>query len=103
VDGAQAVRHEPVDMQEMDCDYYCFSGHKVLAPTGIGTLYVKNISAFKPSFFGGGIVDTVEDDKMTLAAAPICFEPGTPNYFGAVALASALDTLQLRQGGHHGL
>lgn len=93
VDGAQAMRHEPVDVSQIDCDYYCFSGHKLLAPAGIGVLYGKRklLELLQPLKYGGGIVDHVTSEKTTFAPVPHKLEPGTPNYPSAIALACAID------------
>ena len=90
VDGAQGVRSTQTDMQALGCDFYCFSGHKTLAPTGTGALYMNEAlqKRLAPVFFGGGMVDRVNADKTTFAPAPHCWEAGTPNYAGAIALAS---------------
>ena len=93
VDGAQAVQHLPVDLKDLDADFYAFSGHKVYAPTGIGVLYGKKkwLSKMPPYKSGGGMVSSVSIDKATHAKLPLCFEAGTPNYVGAHSLAKALD------------
>jgi cysteine desulfurase / selenocysteine lyase len=92
VDGAQSVQHLEIDVQEMDCDFYVFSGHKVYGPTGIGVLYAKEKWLDKlPPFQGGGdMVDIVTFEKTTYNVLPFKFEAGTPNYIGAVGMASAL-------------
>lgn len=92
VDAAQSVRHEEVDVQEIGCDFLCFSGHKVCAPTGIGVLWGKRslLDALSPIEFGGEMVDIVTTSKTTFEACPLRFEAGTPNFVGAVALGSAL-------------
>lgn len=96
VDGAQGVRSTQTDMQALGCDFYCFSGHKTLAPTGTGALYMSAVwqKRLAPVFFGGGMVDRVRADKTTFAPAPHCWEAGTPNYAGAIALAAALDYIE---------
>lgn len=93
VDGAQAVPHMKVDVQELDCDFYCFSGHKVFAPTGIGVLYAKKqwIDKFPPYQVGGGTIKTVSFEKTEYVEGPLKFEAGTPNIEGAIGLAAALD------------
>lgn len=93
VDGAQSVQHVAIDVQKMDCDFYVFSGHKIYGPTGIGILYAKEKWLEKlPPFQGGGdMVDIVTFEKTTYNTLPFKFEAGTPNYIGAVGMASALN------------
>ncbi len=93
VDGAQAVSHMPVDVQALDCDFYCFSGHKVFAPTGIGALFGKaEILQHMPPWQGGGnMIRDVTFDKTTYQAPPWRFEAGTGNIADAVGLGAALD------------
>jgi cysteine desulfurase / selenocysteine lyase len=95
IDGAQGIQHGEVDVREMDCDFYVFSGHKVYGPTGIGCLYGKeNWLAELPPFQGGGdMVDQVTFEKTTYNELPFKFEAGTTNYPGAIGLAAALDYL----------
>lgn len=95
VDGAQAAPHVALDVQDMGCDFYAFSGHKVYGPMGIGVLYGKLdlLESMPPWQFGGDMVDTVGFDKTTFADPPHRFEAGTPNVAGAVGLAAALDFL----------
>jgi cysteine desulfurase / selenocysteine lyase len=96
VDGAQAVSHLPVDVAELDCDFYAFSGHKVFGPTGIGALYAKarHLAAMPPWQFGGDMIRTVSFGHTEFADAPAKFEAGTPNIAGAVGLAAALDYVE---------
>ncbi len=96
VDGAQAVQHGTVDVQDLDADFYAFSGHKVYGPTGIGVLYGKeNILYELPPYQGGGdMVDCVTFEKTSYNELPFKFEAGTMNYIGAAGLASALDYIQ---------
>ena len=96
VDGAQAVPHLKVNMQSLDVDFYAFSGHKMLGPTGIGVLWIKRelLNVVRPYQFGGGMIDTVEKEKSTWAKAPEKFEAGTPNIAGAVGLSAAVAYLQ---------
>lgn len=96
VDGAQGVRHENVDIQSLGCDFYCFSGHKMMAPSGIGVLYAKHslLERLDPCRFGGGIVDQVTNQSVSFVEAPHKFEAGTPNYAGAVALGSAIEYIR---------
>lgn len=95
LDGAQAVPHMAVNVQELDCDFYCFSGHKIYAPTGIGVLYAKTkwIEKFEPYQTGGGTIKTVSFEKTVYADGPLKFEAGTPNIEGAIGLAAALNYL----------
>jgi cysteine desulfurase/selenocysteine lyase len=93
VDGAQAVQHQHIDVQELDVDFYVFSGHKVYGPGGIGVLYGKEELLYEmPPYQGGGdMVDCVTFDKTTYNQLPFKFEAGTTHYVGAAGLASALD------------
>ena len=93
VDGAQSIPHIKVDVQNLDADFYCFSGHKVYAPTGVGILYGKEEWLKKlPNYqVGGGTIKTVSFDKTEYAESPLRFEAGTPNIEGGIALAVALD------------
>ncbi len=93
IDGAQSVPHMPVDVQALDADFYCFSGHKVYAPTGIGVLYGKRewLDRLPPYQAGGEMIGTVSFEHTTFNQLPYKFEAGTPNYVGATALAVALD------------
>jgi cysteine desulfurase / selenocysteine lyase len=93
IDGAQGIQHGVVDVREMDCDFYVFSGHKIYGPNGIGCLYGKEkLLAELPPFQGGGdMVDQVTFEKTTYNELPFKFEAGTTNYPGAIGLATALD------------
>src|SRR5204863_2369123 len=93
IDGAQGVPHLRVDVQEIDCDFYAFSGHKVYGPTGIGVLYGKEalLEAMPPYQGGGDMILSVSFEKTTYNALPYKFEAGTPNIEGVVGLAAALD------------
>jgi cysteine desulfurase/selenocysteine lyase len=95
VDGAQAVQHQHIDVQELGADFYVFSGHKVYGPGGIGVLYGKEELLYEmPPYQGGGdMVDCVTFAKTTYNQLPYKFEAGTTNYIGAAGLASALDYL----------
>lgn len=95
VDGAQAAAHLPIDVQEIGCDFYVFSGHKVYGPTGIGVLYGKRqaLEALPPYQGGGDMIRTVTFEKTTYAALPHRLEAGTPNIAGAIGLSAALDFL----------
>ena len=96
VDGAQAVAHMPVDVQELDCDFYCFSGHKMCGPTGIGVLYGKQalLEKMEPVAFGGEMIDFVDLYESTWTDLPWKFEPGTPNIAGTIGLGAAIDYLE---------
>ena len=93
VDGAQSVFHFQVDVQELDCDFLAFSGHKVYGPTGIGVLYGKErwLDAMPPYQGGGEMISSVSFEKTLFERLPYKFEAGTPNYVGSHALAVALD------------
>lgn len=94
VDGAQAVTHVPVDVIDLDADFYAFSGHKIYGPTGIGVLYAKpeHLAVMRPQFGGGGmVVGDVTCDGFRLAEIPHRFEAGTPNIEGAVGMRAAID------------
>ena len=94
-DGAQAVPHMPVDVQDLDADFYAFSGHKLMAPTGIGVLYGKAalLEAMPPYQYGGEMIGEVHRQESTWAPIPYKFEAGTQNIAGAVGLAAAIDYL----------
>ena len=96
VDGAQAVQHLRVDVQELDADFYVFSGHKMYGPTGIGVLYgrEKLLEEIPPYQTGGEMVDQVSFEKTTFNRLPFKFEAGTPNFIGAIGMASAMDYLR---------
>ncbi len=93
LDGAQAVPHLPVDVQELDCDFYVFSGHKVFAPTGIGVLYAKTtfLEGMPPYQGGGDMIKSVSFEKTVYNDLPYKFEAGTPNIEGAIGLGAAID------------
>lgn len=93
VDAAQAVAHMPVDVQDLDCDFLAFSGHKIFGPTGIGVLYgKKNLLESMPPFLGGGdMIDIVTFEKTTYNDLPHKFEAGTPHIAGVIGLGAALD------------
>ncbi|EAG2315074.1 cysteine desulfurase [Listeria monocytogenes] len=95
VDGAQAVPHMDVDVVDLDADFYAFSGHKMMAPTGIGALYGKRelLDAIEPTEFGGEMIDFVELYDSTWKELPWKFEAGTPIIGGAIALGAAIDYL----------
>ena len=92
IDGAQAVSHIPVDVQALGCDFYCFSGHKLFGPTGIGVLYGKRqlLEAMPPWLGGGEMIEKVSFEKTTFNQLPFKFEAGTPAIAEAIGLASAI-------------
>ena len=93
IDGAQGIPHMKVDVQDLDADFYVFSGHKVYGPTGVGVLYGKEAWLDKlPPYQGGGeMIQNVSFEKTTFNELPFKFEAGTPDYIGTTALAKALD------------
>ena len=93
VDGAQGVPHLPVDMQDLDCDFYAFSGHKLFGPTGVGVLYGKKqlLDAMPPWEGGGSMIQRVSFEGTTYADPPTRFEAGTPNIAGGIGLEAAID------------
>jgi len=95
LDGAQGIVHTPVDVQEMGCDFYCFSGHKLYGPTAIGVLYGRpEVLAALPPYQGGGeMIGTVSMEEITYADPPHRFEAGTPPILEAVGLAAGIDWL----------
>lgn len=96
IDGAQAVAHTPVNVQDLDCDFYVFSGHKIYGPTGTGVLYAKYdvLDAMPPWKGGGDMIHTVSFEGSTYAPVPQRFEAGTPNIAGVAILAEALKYVQ---------
>ncbi|MGN1002476.1 MAG: aminotransferase class V-fold PLP-dependent enzyme [Oscillospiraceae bacterium] len=96
LDCAQAVRHTKLDVQELDCDFLCFSGHKLGGPTGTGVLYGKKeyLDRMPPAFYGGGMVDIVREETTSFTESPLRFEAGTPNITGIVGLGAAIDYLE---------
>lgn len=96
VDGAQAVPHMSVNVQELDCDFYCFSAHKMYGPTGIGVLYGKRkwLEAMPPYQGGGDMIENVTFEKTDYNVIPFKFEAGTPHIEGAVGLAEAIRFIQ---------
>ncbi len=95
VDAAQAVSHLPIDVQQLDCDFLAFSGHKMFAPTGVGVLYGKKelLDAMPPPYTGGGMISKVTMAKSTFLPSPERFEAGTPNIAGVLGLDTAIDFL----------
>lgn len=96
LDGAQAAPHLPIDVAELGCDFYAFSGHKLFAPTGIGVLYGREslLERMPPWQGGGDMILTVSFTKTTYNALPYKFEAGTPNISGAIGLGAAIDFLE---------
>ena len=95
IDGAQAAPHQPVDMQDLDCDFYAFSGHKMCGPTGIGALYgkAKLLEKMQPYQGGGDMILSVSFEKTEYNVIPYKFEAGTPPIMAAIALGAAIDYL----------
>jgi cysteine desulfurase/selenocysteine lyase len=93
IDGAQSIQHGKINVQELDCDFFAFSGHKIYAETGIGVLYAKEkfLKEMPPYQGGGDMVDRVTFEKTTYLDSPFKFEAGTPNYVGAISLGAAID------------
>ena len=95
IDGAQAVAHQKIDVQALDCDFYVFSGHKLFGPTGIGVLYGKQalLTAMPPYQAGGSMITEVSLEKSSYREPPYKFEAGTPHIAGAIGLAASIDYL----------
>ena len=95
VDGAQSAPHMPIDVQQLDCDFYAFSGHKMYGPTGIGVLYGKEewLDRLPPYQGGGEMIDKVTWERTTFERLPFKFEAGTPDYIATHGLATAIDYL----------
>ena len=93
VDGAQSTPHFAVDMQDLDCDFFAFSGHKIYAPTGIGVLYGKEewLDRLPPYMGGGEMIKNVSFEHTTFNELPYKFEAGTPDYVASTGLAKAID------------
>jgi len=96
VDGAQAVPHLQVDVQDLDCDFYAFSGHKMYGPTGVGVLYGKKrlLEAMPPYQGGGDMISSVTFEKTTYNRLPFKFEAGTPNIAGVIGLGAAVEYIR---------
>lgn len=96
VDGAQAIPHMKVDVQDLDCDFFAFSGHKMMATTGIGVMYGKKklLSEMSPFLFGGEMIREVTVGKTTFADVPWKFEAGTPDIAGIISLGAAIEYLE---------
>ncbi len=109
LDATQSVPHIPVDVRDLDVDFMVFSGHKMLAPAGIGVLYGKKelLQSMEPARLGGGIVEEVSEQGVRLLASPLKFEAGTQNAEGVIGLGAAIDYLEavgmerVRQIEHH--
>ena len=93
IDGAQSIQHEKIDLQELNCDFFVFSGHKVYGPTGVGVLYGKSelLNIMPPYQGGGDMIEKVSFKKTTFNVLPFKFEAGTPNIVGGIALGTAFD------------
>jgi cysteine desulfurase/selenocysteine lyase len=102
LDACQSVPHFPVDVQELDCDWLAFSGHKLFGPTGIGVLYGKaDVLQSMPPYQGGGdMIESVSFEKTFFQDPPERFEAGTPNIAGAIGLAAAIEFLESHDRGH---
>ena len=96
LDGAQAVPHMKVDVQQLDCDFYCFSGHKVYGPTGVGVLYgkKKHLEVMDPYQTGGDMIESVTFERTTFAKPPAKFEAGTPAIAEILGLGAAIDYIE---------
>lgn len=96
IDGAQSVQHNVVDVQDLDCDFFVFSGHKLYGPNGIGVIYGKEkfLNEMPPYMTGGEMIKKVTFEKTTFNELPFKFEAGTPNYVAAIGLATAIDYIQ---------
>lgn len=96
LDGAQAISHMPIDVQQLGCDFYVFSGHKLFGPTGIGVLWgrAELLDGMPPYQGGGNMIHTVTFEKTTYAESPYRFEAGTTNIAGTVGLAAAIDYVE---------
>jgi len=96
IDGAQSVPHMKIDVKELGCDFLAFSGHKMLGPSGIGVLFIKEdlYERMAPFLLGGSTIKEVHMDGYIREDPPLCYEAGTPNIEGAIALGSAIDYLE---------
>lgn len=95
VDAAQALRHMNFDLSELKADFLAFSAHKMMGPTGVGCLFIRNeyVEQMRPYRYGGGMVDIVKESETTFDSVPARLEAGTPNYSGIIAFGAALDYL----------
>lgn len=95
LDANQSVAHRRIDVRELDCEYACFSGHKLGGPTGVGVLYAKRdrMESLQPRLFGGGMVESVSTNGHELAEVPMRLEAGTPSFEGVIGLAAACEFL----------
>jgi len=93
VDGAQSAPHIPLNVEELGCDFFAFSGHKMLGPTGTGVLWMRDPNGLQPTLFGGGMIESVSQDEYTLAEGYERFEAGTPHIAGGIGLGRAVDYL----------
>ena len=96
IDGAQSIQHEKINLKELDCDFFVFSGHKVFGPTGIGVLYGKSeiLNKMPPYQGGGDMIEKVSFNQTTFNDLPFKFEAGTPNIVGGIALGTALEFIE---------
>ena len=96
IDGAQSIPHTKIDVQELDADFFVFSGHKIYGPTGVGVLYGKEkwLNAMRPYHGGGEMIKSVRFEKTTFNELPYKFEAGTPDYVGIIALGKALEWVE---------
>ncbi|MFC1816938.1 aminotransferase class V-fold PLP-dependent enzyme, partial [Thermodesulfobacteriota bacterium] len=96
IDGAQSVPHMEIDVKELGCDFLAFSGHKMLGPSGIGVLYIKEdlYERMEPYLLGGSAIKEVHIEEYIPEDPPLCYEAGTPNIEGAIALGAAVDYLE---------
>ncbi|HJJ90715.1 MAG TPA: cysteine desulfurase [Methanocorpusculum sp.] len=108
IDGAQAAPHLPIDLSKIGCDFFCFSGHKMLGPMGIGGLWISDSISEEdipqPLLIGGGMVSSIKDTAFTPVNGPGSYEAGTPNVIGAIGLAAAvkyLSNLGMKKLNHH--
>jgi len=97
IDGAQGIQHQIVDVQQLDCDFYAFSGHKIYGPTGTGVLYGKEkwLNEMPPYKGGGDMIKTVTFEKTTYNALPLKYEAGTANFVGAIGLSAAIKYVEI--------
>jgi len=95
IDGAQSIQHQPINVKELNCDFFAFSGHKVFGPTGIGILYGKKeiLNKMPPYQGGGDMIERVSFEKTTFNELPFKFEAGTPNIIGGIGLGKAIEFL----------